>query len=705
LSKNSDVKLNRLADSGSPYLLQHADNPVDWYPWSDEAFEKARKEDKPVFLSIGYSTCHWCHVMEKESFSDPEVAELMNEVFVCVKVDREERPDVDHMYMTVCQLLTGSGGWPLTIVLTPDKKPFFAGTYFPRGDRYGRPGMLQVISRIRELWSDERETVNSSAEEITGGLKAFMTPDTAATPPDGLTERAFNSLKDQFDEHHGGFGSAPKFPVFSNLLFLLRYWHSTGDQQALTMVLKTLDAMRTGGIFDQVGYGLHRYSTDEKWFAPHFEKMLYDQALAVITCTEAFCATQETKYRKMAEEILTYALRDLQSPEGGFYSAEDADSEGEEGRFYTWTAGELGKILSDAEIRIIREVYNITDEGNFLSETGVPGGRNILHLKGDIKNFSGRFGMSSDEFEKTLDRLREKLLAVRAARVRPLRDDKIMTDWNGLMIAALAKAGRAFGDERFIRAAEKAFSYIQENMYDENSRLLHLRYRNNERIPALLDDHAYLLWGLLELHQSRYQATYLTSALQLASEMISLFQDTANGGFFLASRGDDPSFSRLKPSFDGPIPSGNSVAAMTLLRLGRLTAQGDLEEEGHKTLRAFASEMAGNPAGLTHMISALNTAEKGTAEVIIAGDHAKEDTKRFLHALHSSFLPDVNTMVVNPDIPDPVITKLIPFASDLKTIDGKATAYVCRNFVCLAPTADPERMLQILSEEQKVVNP
>ena len=374
MSEENERKLNRLAHSGSPYLQQHADNPVHWHPWSDEVFEKAEKENKPVFLSIGYSTCHWCHVMEKESFSDPEVAALMNEVFVCVKVDREERPDVDQLYMTVCQLLTGSGGWPLTIVMTPGKKPFFAGTYFPRGDRYGRPGMLQIIPQIQKLWSDEMEAVISSAEEITSGLEAFLAPDPAAAPHHDLTIRAFKSLKDQFDEHYGGFGSAPKFPVFSNLLFLLRVWHQTGDESALTMVRKTLDAMRMGGIFDQVGYGLHRYSTDEKWFAPHFEKMLYDQALAVITCTEMFCATEEGRYRQMAEEILAYVLRDLQSPGGGFFSAQDADSEGEEGRFYTWTAGELGEVLSDDEIRIVRDVYNISDEGNFLNGTGASSG-------------------------------------------------------------------------------------------------------------------------------------------------------------------------------------------------------------------------------------------------------------------------------------------------------------------------------------------
>ena len=691
-------KTNRLADSNSPYLLQHARNPVDWHPWSPEVFLKAESEDKPVFLSIGYSTCHWCHVMEKESFSDPEVAALLNETFVCVKVDREERPDLDHLYMTACQLLTGSGGWPLTIIMTPDRKPFFAGTYFPRDDRYGQPGMLQIIPRIRELWMGERETVDSSAREITEGLRAFMAPDPAASPGHRLSERTYIFLTDQYDRRHGGFGSAPKFPVFSNLLFLMRYWSRTGEDQALAMVRQTLKAMRMGGIYDHMGYGLHRYSTDERWFAPHFEKMLYDQALAVLTYAEAYCATGEGQLRETGEEILTYVLRDLQSPEGGFYSAEDADSEGEEGKFYTWTAGELDEILDEEEALVAREVYNTSDGGNFLTESGQPTGRNILYLSPDVDDLPGRLGMNTGQLDSTLKRIRGKLMAARAIRIRPLRDDKIMTDWNGLMIAALAKAAGVFEDDSYADAAEKALEFILGNATAETGHLSHIRYDGGETVPAFLDDYAYLLWGILELHQFTYRADLLTVALRLASEMVDLFGDTENGGFFLTRRETGPSLVRQKPFFDGAMPSGNAVAAMNLLRLGRLTGRQDLEEEGHKTFRAFAAEMGSNPAGFTHMISALDMAQHGTAEVVIVGDPDKSDTKRLVLALQRSYLPAVTAVVVNPETPDPPIRELIPYASDMKTVEGRAAAYVCRDFACLAPTTDPEEMLRSLSE-------
>jgi uncharacterized protein YyaL (SSP411 family) len=670
---------------------------VDWHPWSPEIFIKAESEDKPVFLSIGYSTCHWCHVMEKESFSDPEVASLMNEAFVCVKVDREERPDVDHLYMTVCQLLTGSGGWPLTIIMTPDRQPFFAGTYFPRDERYGRPGMLQIIPRIRELWVNDRETLQSSAREITEGLQTYMAPDPAASPGQHLPESTYISLADHYDSRHGGFGSAPKFPVFSNLFFLMRYWSRTGEGQALAMVRQTLKAMRLGGIYDHMGYGLHRYSTDERWFAPHFEKMLYDQALAVQAYTEAFCATGEGTFRETAEEILAYVLRDLQSPDGGFYSAEDADSEGEEGRFYTWPDGELHEILGKEDARFVREIFNTSETGNFLNESRQPTGRNILYLNPDIDDHKNRLEMSVLQFDDTLKRIREKLMAARAVRIRPLRDEKVMTDWNGLMIAALARAAGAFQEKSYADRAENALACIQSNMIDKSGRLLHLRYSEEDTVPAFLDDYAYLLWGALELHQYTYRADLLTVAIQLALEMVDLFEDAENGGFFLTRADSDVSLARQKPSFDGPIPSGNAVAAMSLLRLGRLTARRDLEEAGHRTFRAFAAEMSGSPAGFTHMISALDMAQHGTAEVIIAGDPGKDDTQRFIQALQCSYLPAVTAAVVNPRNPDPAIREIIPYASGMKTVDGNAAAYVCRDFACLTPTTDPEEMLRALS--------
>ena len=690
-------KANRLAGSGSPYLLQHAQNPVDWHPWSPEVFEKARAQDKPVFLSIGYSTCHWCHVMENESFSDPDIAALMNDTFVCVKVDREERPDVDHLYMTFCQLLTGSGGWPLTIIMTPDREPFFAGTYLPPDERYGQPGMLQLISRIQELWEKERETVTSNAREIVEGVAAFMAPDPTASPDNRLPERTFISLKDQYDKRFGGFGAAPKFPVFSNLLFLLGYWSRTGEKQALDMVRQTLKAMRMGGIYDQTGFGLHRYSTDERWFAPHFEKMLYDQALAVLTCTETYRATKEKPFREMAEEILFYVTRDLTSPEGGFYSAEDADSEGEEGKFYTWTTEELNEVLDEDEVLVVREVYNASDAGNFLSERGQATGRNILYLNSDIDDLSSRLELSPQQTEDTLKRVREKLMEARAVRIRPLRDDKIMTDWNGLMIAALAKAAGTFEDRSYADAAQRALEFILGNRSSQSGNLLHISYSHGDTVAAFLDDYAYLLWGVIELHQVTYRTELLTVALQLAQEMTDLFEDRENGGFFLTQDESESSVARQKPSFDGPMPSGNAVAAMSLLRLSRLTARKEFEAAAQNTFRAFASEMGANPSAFTHMISALDMVQHGTAEVVIAGDPESDDTRELIHALQSSCLPGVTAVVINPGDPDPSIRSIIPYISDMNTVDGKAAAYVCRDFACQSPVTDPAEMLGMLS--------
>ncbi|UCF89460.1 MAG: thioredoxin domain-containing protein, partial [bacterium] len=679
------------------YLLQHADNPVDWYPWGPEAFEKAKRENKPIFLSIGYSTCHWCHVMERESFSDPDVAALMNETFVCVKVDREERPDIDHLYMTTCQLLTGSGGWPLTIVMTPDRRPFFAGTYFPRDNRYGRPGMLEIVPRIRDLWRNERESLNETASQIAEGLHAFLSPDQTASPAPDISDRVFALLTQQYDTRHGGFGSAPKFPVFSNILFLLNYWSRSGNEQALDMVLQTLRSMRRGGIYDHLGYGMHRYSTDERWFAPHFEKMLYDQALAVLSWTESFRATGEDHFRKVTEEILSYVLRDLTSADGGFYSAEDADSEGEEGRFYTWTAGELEKTLDEEEQRVVHAVYNTSVTGNFFTETGRPTGRNILALNSGVADLSGRLGMGPEQLEEALRRIRKKLMDARDSRPRPSRDEKIMTDWNGLMIAALAKAGAASGEASYVLAAERALSSILDSGDAGTAGLAHIRYSREQSVPAFLDDFAYLLWGVLELHQATFRNELLKTALDLASEMAGLFEDGDRGGFFLNRPGSDSSLAGIKPSFDGPIPSGNAVAAMTLLRLGRLTGRKELEDQANGIFGAFASEMMSNPAGFAYMACAHDLAQNGTAEVVIIGKPEEGDTKRLIHALHRSFLPFVTAAVVDPGNPDPIITDLLPYASDMRLVEGKAAAYICRDFACQAPISDPAEMLRALS--------
>ncbi|MDH5715699.1 MAG: thioredoxin domain-containing protein, partial [Candidatus Aminicenantes bacterium] len=483
-------KPNRLIAEKSPYLLQHAFNPVDWYPWGSEAFDKARKENKPIFLSIGYSTCHWCHVMEKESFEDPEIASMMNEAFICIKVDREERPDIDRIYMTVCQMMTGSGGWPLTIIMTPDKKPFFAATYIPRPSRLGRLGMMELIPRIQELWKSKKGEVMSSAEQITQHLTQISIHAAGEPLGEAALEMAYRRLSRVFDERYGGFGRAPKFPTPHNLTFLLRYWKRTGEQKALRMVEKTLQSMRLGGIYDHVGFGFHRYSTDSRWLLPHFEKMLYDQALLVMAYTEAYQATRKEEYRHTVREILDYVMRDMTAPEGGFYSAEDAESEGEEGKFYLWTEEEIRQLLPGEESDLIVRIFNIEKDGNFAEEaTGRRTGSNILYLRKSLHETASDMKISPEELERDFQKARQKLFAARHKRVHPHKDDKILTDWNGLMIAALARASSAFDEPQYAEATRRAADFILARMRDSKGKLYH-RYRDGETaIPAYLDDY------------------------------------------------------------------------------------------------------------------------------------------------------------------------------------------------------------------------
>ncbi|MFO7783682.1 MAG: thioredoxin domain-containing protein, partial [Desulfatiglandales bacterium] len=502
-------RANSLIHEKSPYLLQHAHNPVDWYGWGEEAFEKARQENKPIFLSIGYSTCHWCHVMEKESFEDPEVAKLLNDVFVSIKVDREERPDLDHVYMTVCRMATGGGGWPLTIIMTPDKKPFFAATYIPKTSRYGRAGMMELIPRVEQVWKTRQQEVLESAAGMTQALHHLETTPTVKELNQHTLEKAFQDLSKRFDRTHGGFSSSPKFPTPHNLSFLLRYWKRTGNTEALHMVEKTLQELRWGGIFDQIGYGFHRYSTDKEWLVPHFEKMLYDQAMLALAYLETYQATGNALYRDVAREVFAYVLRDMRSPEGGFYSAEDADSEGVEGKFYLWTEEELREILSKQEADLLIQAFNVEERGNFTEEaTGELTGANILYPGKDPAGMGAELS-------------RKKLFEARKKRVHPYKDDKILTDWNGLMIAALARGARVLGEEQYALAAIDAARFVLDRMRTPEGRLLH-RYREGDAaITANTDDYAFFIWGLLELYQATFDATHLQTALSLSEDLIS----------------------------------------------------------------------------------------------------------------------------------------------------------------------------------------
>jgi uncharacterized protein YyaL (SSP411 family) len=691
-------KHNRLAYEKSPYLLQHADNPVDWYPWGEEAFERARSENKPVFLSIGYSTCHWCHVMAHESFEDPGIAGLMNDAFVSVKVDREERPDIDMLYMTVCQMMTGSGGWPLTIVMTPDKKPFFAGTYIPQETRFGRLGMSELIPRINDIWTTRKDEVLSSAGQITMALQEATLPAPGEEVGETMLHLAYEQLNDRFDEEYGGFGRAPKFPTPHNLLFLLRYWKRTGNKKALGMVEKTLQAMRRGGIYDHIGFGFHRYSTDRQWLVPHFEKMLYDQALLAMAYIETFQVTGKKEYARTAHEIFTYVLRDMTTAGGGFYSAEDADSEGEEGKFYLWTCEEIKQILAPEDAELFIKVFNIKDNGNYSDEVAHgKTGSNIPHLATPLDEIASELNLSLFELQERMESIRQKLFAYRDKRIHPHKDDKILTDWNGLMVAALAKGARVLEEPRYAVAAKNAVDFILRNMLAPDGRLLH-RYRDGEAaIPAHLDDYAFLIHGILELYETTYDVELLKKALRLNEYLLEHFRDDNNGGFYFTADNSEELIARQKEIYDGAIPSGNSIAMLNLLRLGRITANPDLEEKATGIGRAFFENVRQSPSAYTQLMIAVDFAVGPSYEVVITGDPHAEDTRKMLQAVGRTFIPDKVVVFLHAGPGSSEIKGIAPFTEHRSMIDNKATAYVCVNHSCKLPTTDIDIMLSLLN--------
>jgi uncharacterized protein YyaL (SSP411 family) len=688
---------NRLIDERSPYLLQHADNPVDWYPWGAEAFEKAQKEDKPIFLSIGYSTCHWCHVMAHESFEDPEVARLMNEAFVSIKVDREERPDIDSVYMSACQVMTGGGGWPLSIIMTPDKRPFFAATYIPRETRFGLVGMLELIPRIGELWARRRGEALSLSREIAGLLQQ-TSRDIASKELDETTvELAYEQLAKRFDGQHAGFGGAPKFPTPHNFLFLLRYWKRHGNKEALDMVERTLQAMRRGGIYDHVGFGFHRYSTDSQWLVPHFEKMLYDQAMSAMAYTEAYQVTGKEDYGKTAREIFTYVLRDMTAPEGGFYSAEDADSEGEEGKFYLWTQEEVRQAVGNEELDFVTQIFNIEKDGNFVEQaTGRKSGTNILHVRKSPAELASDLNLSQHDVQNNLEAIQQKLFARREKRVHPMKDDKILTDWNGLMIAAFAKGAQAFDEPEYAEAARHAANFVLGNMRRPDGRLWH-RYRDGQAgVQANLNDYAFLVWGLLELYEAVFDAKYLEVAVELTGDMLRHFWDEDGGGLYLTPQDGESLLVRKKEVYDGAIPSGNSVAMLDLLRLGRMTATPDWEEKAAAVGRAFSRSVEQSPSAHTQLMVALDFGLGPCYEVVIAGGAHAEDTRAMLKALRTRFLPNKVVLLNTSEEGSPEISQLAAFTRNQSSIGGKATAYVCLNYNCKLPTTDISKMLELL---------
>jgi uncharacterized protein YyaL (SSP411 family) len=691
---------NRLLLEKSPYLLQHAYNPVDWHPWGAAAFAKAQREEKPVFLSIGYSTCHWCHVMERESFEDPEVAQLLNEAFVCIKVDREERPDIDRIYMRVCQLMTGSGGWPLTILLLPDKRPFFAATYISRESRFGRMGMRELIARVKEIWSTRREDLDRAAEKSLSVLQRGAAESDFAHQEDldaTTVDAAYLALVDTFDERYGGFGRAPKFPSPHRLSFLLRYWKRTGKDQARRMVEQTLEAMRGGGIYDHVGFGFHRYATDRQWRVPHFEKMLYDQAMLAIAYVEAYQALGKEEDKETACEILTYVLRDMTDPAGGFYSAEDADVAGEEGQFYLWTDDEIRQWLSTDQADLVMDIFNIEKHGNFEEEsTRRKTGKNILHRTTPLKNLADEQNVSLAEVTAAWERARRTLFTARERRAHPRKDDKILADWNGLMIAALAKASRIVNEKTYVDAATGAVQFIIEHMRDSEGRLWH-RYRDGEAaIPGFLNDYAFLAWGLIELYETTFDVTYLQHAISLTDEMIHRFWDDEQGGFYFTADDGENVLVRDKEMYDGAYPSGNAVAALNLLRLARMTGNPEYEAKADQILRTFAASVSRAPAAHSYLMMALDFIRGPSYEVVVVGDRGQEDTNNMLNALKRLFIPNKVVLFRPAHEERPEIVRYAEFTSEYASIEGKATAYVCRNYACHLPTTNIDEMLRLL---------
>jgi uncharacterized protein YyaL (SSP411 family) len=624
---------NRLIHEKSPYLLQHAGNPVDWYPWGEEAFLRAAREDKPVFLSIGYATCHWCHVMAHESFEDTEVAAMLNRDFIAIKVDREERPDIDNVYMAVCQQMAGLGGWPLTIVMTPEKKPFFAATYIPRETRFSMMGLLTLLPRITQMWKEQRSDLIRSGDRVIAAIASAGTSSSGTESGVDLMDEGYQSLLLLFDPANGGFGNAPKFPTPHTLLFLLRYAARNGDSRALKMVEKTLNAIRNGGIYDHLGGGIHRYSTDAQWQVPHFEKMLYDQALLVMAYTEAYQATGNPAYKKTAEEILGYVLRSLRSPEGAFFSAEDADSPEGEGAFYVWTLKEFEKVLGTEDTALAALVFGLTPNGNYHDpERGH--GFNILHCPQPLGNIAESLQVSGPVLQMRIESIHSRLLAARELRVRPSLDDKVLADWNGLCIAALAQAGRVFDNPIYVEAAKTSLQFILTRMRSDDGSLFH-RYRDgNAAIPGFADDYSFIIHALIELYKTTFDPHYLKTALDLNRYLFEHFHDPQEGGFFTVSDNAEVLILKKKECYDGAIPSCNSVAFTNLIRLSRLTGEASLEENASVLLRCFAGTISQSPSAYTWFLCGLDQLVQ-PCDIVIVGEDGAEDTRAFILALRS----------------------------------------------------------------------
>ena len=676
---------NKLAGSTSPYLLQHAHNPVNWYPWGDEALEKAKNEDKPIFLSIGYSSCHWCHVMERESFENEETAKIMNEHFVSIKVDREERPDIDKTYMNAVQMMTGSGGWPMSVFLTPDLKPYFGGTYFPPEDKFGRPGFPRVLRHTARLYKEDRDGIDKLGDQIVAALNRMAAggAGAAAKIDRALIGRAATQYRDAFDPGWGGFGQAPKFPPTGAIALLLRHHRRTGDTEALKMVTVTLDRMATGGMYDQLGGGFHRYSTDQKWLVPHFEKMLYDNALLATVYLDAFRVTRKPLYARAARGILDYVIRDMTDEAGAFHSAQDADSEGVEGKFYVWTPAELEEALGKKDAAAFAGYSGVTERGNFERT-------NILHVP-----------KLDEAVEARLEELKPKLLAVRAKRVPPGKDDKVLTDWNGLMISAMARGHQVLGDEKYRRAAERAARFVLTAMRPSGS-LLHTYRAGRAHVDAFLDDYAFMLQANVDLYEATFDTEWIEHANSLAREMTEKLWDEKNGGFYATQERKAGLLVRRKDGHDSSVPSGNAIAAYAHLRLARLTDGNGYFARAEKTLKLFAASASRSPTAFARLLCAADFYHGPSQEVVIAGDPRDGATKKLLETVRQRYLPNAVVALVDPGSRRAAAAaKVVPLLEARPLVESRAAAYVCENYACKVPVTSASALEAALEPEPK----
>ena len=678
---------NRLIHETSPYLLQHAHNPVDWHPWGEEALSRAKKEDKPILLSIGYSSCHWCHVMEKESFENEAIAKIMNDHFVNIKVDREERPDLDEIYMNAVQVMTGSGGWPMTVFLTPDLVPFHAGTYFPPEDRGGMPGFPKVLVTVSDYYRTHHQEVSNMAAQMKSTLQQIVeiVPSKESMEEKTLSN-AFENLERQFDPNDGGFGGAPKFPSSMALSFLLRYWKRTDTRKALGMVEMTLEKMANGGIWDQLGGGFHRYSVDDRWLIPHFEKMLYDNALLSRTYFEAYQATRKKRYQQVGEEILQYVLREMKSPEGGFYSTQDADSEGEEGKFYVWTRDQVREILGPEEGTAFSAYYGVTPHGNFEE------GKSVLHVASTLEKISELYGTPIPDLKVLLEKGRKKLFGEREKRIKPGRDEKVLTSWNSLMISSFVDGFKVTGEEKYLGGAKEAARFILQEMKKDGD-LMRVFRKGRCRLKGYAEDYAFFIQALTDLYEATFEIDWLQEADELNRRMIRQFWDEGRGGFFFSGKENESLIAQSKSPYDNAIPSSNSVAVFNLLRLGYLTGEDSLKQKAEQILRLFYKFLSEHPAGFAHMLSGFSFFI-GPEEVGIVGSKNDPRTQLMVKEIYLAFLP--NKILSFKDPKEEIKGNWLPFLKDVK-VAGAPAAFICKGFTCLPPARDEKELRKILS--------